>query len=266
MKNENKSYILVIDSGNGGEYTLHYLRKYAMKEDFLFLKDVKNAPYGEKTKQELLRISINNINGVLKRYNIKMIILACNTLSTTIINEIRSQYQNVMVLGVTPDIETALEYDGEILVLSTTATLKLGKIDTKYRDNKRVHFVGFDNLAKMIDDNLHNLDSLIPYLENNLNEYKNVKNVVLGCTHYNLIKSQLKNVLNEDVKFFENSEKVALEMRESLKVLNLSESKQKENVQVKTKNEIDLEKDRNKDIVTFEDNYAKFGKVKIIET
>ena len=232
LKNDNKSYILVIDSGNGGEYTLHYLRKYAINENFLFLKDVKNAPYGTKSKQELVRISLENVENILNHYDVKIIVLACNTLSTTVINEIKSHFQNIVVLGVTPDIETALEYDGDTLVLSTTATLKLGKIDEKYVGNKNIYFVSFDDLAKKIDDNLDNLDVIIPVLEEKLKCYKNCKNVVLGCTHYNLIKSQLRKVLNDDVRFFENSQKVALKVKEILDATNLGEEK-KEHGKVK---------------------------------
>ena len=221
INSKNSGYILVIDSGNGGEYTLHYLRKFAPKEHFIMFKDVLNSPYGTKTIEELKNICEKNINILTKRYNVKMIILACNTLSTTVLKYVRKKFRDVTILGVTPNIKRAVRTNKKTLVLSTTATLKLGKIDKDYIENLGVKFVSFDNLAKMIDDNLHNLDSLIPYLDSSLKEYKDTQNVVLGCTHYNLIKSQLKKVLNEDIVFYENSNNVAKTMKKCLVKQNL---------------------------------------------
>lgn len=209
-------YILVLDSGNGGEYTLHYLRKYAKNENFLLFKDIENAPYGTKSKQQLYDICLKNLNNILSIYNVKIIVLACNTLSTTVINKIRKKFKELTILGVTPEIKKAVKTNKKTLVLSTTATLKLGAIDKEYKTNKNIKFVCFDNLAKMIDDNLHNLDYLLPYLKFELGEYKDYKNVVLGCTHYNLIRPQLKKVLGNDIKFYENSQNVAIKMRKYL--------------------------------------------------
>ena len=210
---------MVIDSGNGGEYTLHFLRKECWNENFIFLKDIDNAPYGNKTKDLLLKITINNINKIKSQYDIKMIVFACNTLSTTILNEIKSYYKDLTVLGVKPLIK--VKNNEKTLVLSTNSTLKLGHIDSKYEKNKNVIFIGFDDLAKRIDENLSNLDSLLPYLLDKLKNIGNVDNISLGCTHFNLIKSQLKQIFG-NVKFYENSPFVARKMKYFLKKKNLN--------------------------------------------
>lgn len=221
-----ENYILVIDSGNGGGYTLHYLRKECINENFLFLKDIHNAPYGNKTKKELLRISINNIDKIKQKYNIKAVVFACNTLSTTILNEIKSHYKNMLILGVKPLIKQ--KKGKNTLVLSTTATLKLGHIDKNYQNVSNVFFVSFDDLAKRIDNNISDLNKLLPYLKQRLNTISNIDYCTLGCTHYNLIKPLLKQILGDNVVFYENSPAVAKRLKELLKKYDTETHSQKQ--------------------------------------
>lgn len=199
-----KNNIIVIDSGNGGRNVCNILEKKFPKENFIMFQDIKNAPYGNKTKKQLLKITINNIKNISKQYKFKIIIFACNTLSTTILPQIKKVFPNIIFLGITPNIKDALNFKGKTLVLSTTSTLKIGKIDSDYKNNKNIRFVGFSNLAKMIDDNLTDLNKLVPFLRKRLSKFKNYNNIVLGCTHFNLITEQLMCVLNKNVKFFDN--------------------------------------------------------------
>ena len=225
MKN---SYILVLDSGNGGEYTLNEIKKILPNENFIMFKDTRNSPYGNKNKRKLLTLTINNIESILQNYNIKLVVIACNTLSTTILNELKEYFNNICFVGVFPSVEEAVNSNKETLVLSTKSTLKLGKIDKNHKNNPKIRFYAFKHLAKMIDEHMNNLDYLLPYLNKKLRKYKNVKNVVLGCTHYNYIKPQLKKVLNNDIVFYENSFFTAKKVERLLKALSLkSKSKKK---------------------------------------
>lgn len=203
---DKNDYILVIDSGNGGLYTLNLLEKALPKESFIFYKDSLNAPYGNKTKKQLEQITINNLNFLLTKYKIKVVVFACNTLSTIVLNKISKIFKCVKFFGVVPPIKRAIKNNKNTLVLSTFATLKLGKIDKNFSQLNNVSFVGFKDLAKKIDDNVKNLNNLLIFLNKNLKKYKNINNVVLGCTHFNLIKSQLRIVLNnKNLVFYEGS-------------------------------------------------------------
>lgn len=219
---DKNDYILVIDSGNGGLYTLNLLEKALPKENFVFYKDVLNVPYGNKTKRQLEQITINNLNCLLKKYKIKVVVFACNTLSTIVLNQMSKIFKNVKFFGVVPPIKRAIKNKKNTLVLSTFATLKLGKIDKNYEHLSNVNFVGFKDLAKKIDDNVYNLNNLLDFLNENLKNYKNINNVVLGCTHFNLIKPQLRIVLNNDnLVFFEGSAITVKKVKRYLKVKNL---------------------------------------------
>lgn len=203
---EQNDFILVIDSGNGGEYTLKQLQKQLPTENFIFFKDEKNAPYGNKSKKQLQNITKHNLKILLSKYKVKAVVFACNTLSVVVLKQIKKYLKNIKMIGVFPPIKKALSKNKRVLVLSTFATLNIGKIDKNYKDNKNVSFVGFKDLAKMIDENINNLDNLLTFLQKNLNIYSNIQNVVLGCTHFNLIKHQLRIVLNnKKLKFYEGS-------------------------------------------------------------
>ena len=113
MKN---GYIAVFDSGIGGISLLNALVDAMPYERFLYFGDNDNAPYGNKNKAELLRLAINGVE-LLKGYEIKGLVLACNTLSTSCIKEI-SEYIGVKTFGVFPPVERCAFRGEKTLVLS----------------------------------------------------------------------------------------------------------------------------------------------------
>lgn len=215
-------FILVIDSGNGGIFTLKHLINFMPNENYIYFKDEKHCPYGNKTKKQLLNIATNNLDVLIKKYPVKVVVFACNTLSTSVLLNVKHMYKNLMFFGVVPQVEQAVKNNKSTLVLSTKATLKIGEINSQYKNNKSVNFVSFKNLAKKIDKNINNLDNLQYFLNKKLKKYKNYNNVVLGCTHYNLIKKQLQNALNSNVDFYENSLNVANQIKKTMLKFNIN--------------------------------------------
>jgi glutamate racemase len=207
-------HILVLDSGVGGFSVLNECRRLMPSEHFLYVTDTKNASYGNKSKKKLNKIALSTVNNFLKNYDIKLILLACNTLTATSINLLRKKI-NLPFVGVEPAIKKALEEGkNNILLLSTKATLKYNKklIALKKQKLKNIYFVPLKNLAKKIDDNLQDLTKLQPYLNKLFKKYvkKNINSVVLGCTHYKFVTNELKTALkNIEITFFESSTAVA---------------------------------------------------------
>lgn len=190
-------YILVVDSGNGGKYTLKQLRKHMPHENFLFLEDDYNAPYGNKTTGKLKRICKKMLLFMVKNYPIKMIIFACNTLSTVCLAFARNLIDYMPIIPTLPIIKT---FKTNTLVLCTSVTKKYNE-DVKYAqtlDNVKVE--DFSDLAKKIDENMQNLSVLQPFLDKKLKKYADmdIHQVVLGCTHYNLIKKQITSAITNN--------------------------------------------------------------------
>ncbi len=186
----NKEYIAVLDSGIGGISVLKELEKAFPFESFLYFGDNLNSPYGNLSKQKLLSLAIHNIN-IIKQYPIKMIVLACNTLSVNIIKEIK-EYSGVPVFGIFPPVESCLVSGKKTILLSTVKTAE------KYKSKNNFESVGFIDLVSKMERNLFCLEK-VNFLDCKtntlveLNSYKKrqFENVILGCTHYIFLKKQI---------------------------------------------------------------------------
>lgn len=178
----NDGFIAVLDSGVGGISVLKELIKLMPNERYLYFGDNKNAPYGNKEEKELLDITYNNIRR-LENYNIKILVIGCNTLSVTILEQIK-RFAKVPTFGVFPPVCKALDENDKVLLLSTCRTAK------KFIGDARLKVVGLKNLAKDVEEHLDNL-ALIDLDKHLYNIKGRFDAVVLGCTHYIFIKNKI---------------------------------------------------------------------------
>ena len=215
-----KSYILVIDSGVGGVSILKELKKTFKNESFIYLCDNLNAPYGNKTKKFLTQNIISLIKEQLKIFEIKLIVFACNTLTASSIQEVRKTF-NIKIVGIEPNIKALFKSGEKGLVLATNLTKKHSKILKQYKSSK-IKIVGLKNVAKLLDDNFNSREKVINELKRELSAYKNYNNVVLGCTHYNFLKEEIKLALNNcDVKFYDSIDGIIKRVEFLLKINKL---------------------------------------------
>jgi glutamate racemase len=188
------SFILVIDSGVGGVSILRQLRKKLPYENFIYYADNKDCPLGSKQICELQEIVKRIIYEVSSKYKIKLIVFACNTLSSLIIDYVENNYE-YKVIGTEPNIEEALRYKGKILVIATPNTIKYNKKLNFYaKNNKNIILLPLFDFAEIIENG--NI-SIYEYLSKNLKRYKKIKSVVLGCTHYELVKNDIQIFFNK---------------------------------------------------------------------
>ena len=122
-----KEYILFIDSGTGGLSTLSEVYK-RISANFIYYADNKNCPYGSHSRKEILGFLKNILDEMFNKYEIFMVVLACNTATTSSIDKLRKLYPDKIFIGTEPAIKLAnsLGYK-KILVLSTPATAKQKK-------------------------------------------------------------------------------------------------------------------------------------------
>ena len=211
MTNDNP--IGLFDSGIGGTSIWKAIHQLLPNESSIYLADSRNAPYGQKSKEEIIALSCKNVELLLER-DCKLIVVACNTATTNAIKELRAQY-NVPFIGIEPAIKpAALKSKTQTIgILATKGTLNSALFNEtvlKYQNVKIVEQVGF-GLVQLIEDG--KIDSVEMY--ELLNSYlqpmmdANIDYLVLGCSHYPYLIPQIKKILPKTIQIIDSGEAVA---------------------------------------------------------
>ena len=202
----------IIDSGIGGVSVLREILKQGINANFIYYSDSKNNPYGDKSNDEVYSIVKNIVNFLLEKGCVA-IVIACNTASAMCVKRLREEYPDTLFIAIEPAYKMVHDYNpkGKTLVMATKGTLASEKflaLFNKY-DNNRTILLPCSGLAELIEEG--NEVKIDRYLDDNLSRYKDIDNVVLGCTHYPLIKDNIRKVLG-DIKFFDGSLGVSKEL------------------------------------------------------
>jgi glutamate racemase len=202
--------VLLIDSGSGGVNILRQCVKICPNCNYMLFCDNKNLPYGQKSKEELIDITCQNLDFLREIFPFEVVVFACNTLTSTCIDFCREKYANVQFVGTEPAIKPALEKfrEDEIVVLATHATLEHNKL---LRKHPNLRCVQMDHLATLIDENLDNLESLEGYLREKLCNIS-AKALVLGCTHYVAVVGSLQKIF-PNAEIFDGASGVARQVK-----------------------------------------------------
>ncbi|WP_297333939.1 glutamate racemase [Flavobacterium sp.] len=220
-----KNPIGLFDSGIGGTSIWREINNLLPNESTIYLADSKNAPYGQKSKEEIVDLSIKNTEFLLKQ-NCKLIVVACNTATTNAIKELREKY-NVPFIGIEPAIKPAAlqTKTGTVGILATKGTLNselFHKTVAGLQDIKIMEQVGF-GLVQLIEDGKLGSAELDILLEQYLRPMieANIDCLVLGCSHYPYLIPQIKKILPPDVKIIDSGEAVARQTKKILEKNNL---------------------------------------------
>ncbi|MCL4354543.1 glutamate racemase, partial [Patescibacteria group bacterium] len=145
----------IIDSGIGGLSIASVLIKGLPKESFIYLADSKNCPYGVKNKDEIYRLTKKMVEFLVKK-KIKLLVVACNTITVTSIDKLRKEFKEIPIVGIVPVIKTAREktQNGKIGVFSTVATANSSyqkDLINKFTKGSTVINYGSSNLVSLIE-------------------------------------------------------------------------------------------------------------------
>ncbi|MCZ4319241.1 glutamate racemase [Aequorivita viscosa] len=220
------SPIGIFDSGVGGSSIWQEIHKYLPHEHTIYLADSKNAPYGNKSAEEITELSIKNTEKLL-HLGAKLIVVACNTATTNAIVTLRQNY-NIPIIGIEPAIKPAAlkTVSKSIGILATKGTLSSALFSATTREFTKdisvVEIIG-EGLVPLIEAG--NLDGpeMISLLKKHTKPMisANVDYVVLGCSHYPYIIPQLKEILPKNVTIIDSGEAVARQTKTVLQSLDL---------------------------------------------
>ena len=181
----------IFDSGKGGMTILEAIKDRLPNEEYCYIADSKNCPYGEKSDEELQGI-VDSISDDLISWGAEIIVVACNTATTRCIDHLRQKYPNVRFVGTEPAVRLAVKAGArKILILATPGTVESERLATLIGENKTnqtIDVLACPGLADAIENN-NDVDSVLHNLLDDVDTNYDV--VVLGCTHYPLIKDKL---------------------------------------------------------------------------
>lgn len=192
------SKIGVFDSGVGGESVAKAIAKALPEHEVIYRDDKSNIPYGAKTHDELYSLSLPILNK-LSMDGCDVIVVACNTVTTTIIERLRNSLL-VPLIGMEPMVKTAAELtqSGVIAVCATPATLKSKRyawLKETYAKNVNVIEPDCSDWAQMIENNLLDRNKLSDRIKYVCEQGSDV--IVLGCTHYHWIENDIQIIANQ---------------------------------------------------------------------
>lgn len=225
-KSSNKSAIGVLDSGVGGLSTLAVLKKILPNENFIFYADHKNAPYGDKTKEEVEYFVYNIVKFFISK-NVKAVIIACNTAVSATIKKLRKEF-DIPILGLEPAVKVAYDNckERDLVIMATKLTTngeKLNNLLKKLNIENRVKKLSASGLVELIESENYSKIKIINYLKNLFKDIniKNYSYIVLGCTHYIFVKDELKEVLGSKIKLVDGNLGIANHLKNTLSTKNL---------------------------------------------
>lgn len=182
----------MFDSGVGGISVLREAVRLLPNERFLFFGDTKNAPYGTKTREEVLTLSRAVVETLLKR-GCKAIVIACNTATSAAAATLRAEYEDIPIIAMEPALKPAslLHQDGVVLALATPGTIageKYAQLYALYGEG--VVSLPCGGLMEFAERGELDSEALREYLSDLFRPYleQKVEAVVLGCTHYVFLK------------------------------------------------------------------------------
>jgi len=220
----------VFDSGIGGLTVAHEVIRQLPHESVLYFGDTARVPYGPKSPDTVRRYS-REIADFLRDQGVKSIVIACNTATAHALTALREQFDMPVIGVVEPGARAAVAVTtrGRIGVIGTVGTIKSGAYERAIRAINSDVFItarACPLFVPLVEEGWtdHDATRLIAreYLEPMI--AADIDTLVLGCTHYPLLKPLLRDVLGPDVRLIDSAEETAAETARTLAAANLTAS------------------------------------------
>ncbi len=211
----------VFDSGVGGLSVANAIKKELPEYEVILREDKEHVPYGLRAPDELFGF-VKPIFQSMIEEGCKVIVVACNTVSTTLINKLRVEFPDTPMIAFEPMVKPAAEEtkSGVIAVCATPATLKSERyrwLKNEYAKNVKVLEPYCGDWPEMIESNNINETEIQTRIEESLNEGADV--IVLACTHYHWIEQDVKNIAKGRAKVIQPEQPAIKQLKRVLEQL-----------------------------------------------
>src|SRR5579859_1739688 len=209
----------VFDSGVGGLTVLHECLVTMPSEDFVYLGDHARLPYGPRPLEEIRRFA-SEIAGYLEAQGVKLIVVACNTATSAALPALQSSLEVPLVGVLAPEAAAAVRAtrNRRVGLLATQATVTAGRYESLVRAldaGVRFSAVACPDLVPLIEAGAQTVDAVTEYAEPL--KRAGCDTVILGCTHYPLIRPVFQRVFGREVTLVFSAEETAREVDETLR-------------------------------------------------
>ncbi|MEB5708097.1 glutamate racemase [Pantoea anthophila] len=209
--------VLVFDSGVGGLSVYDEVRQLLPDLHYLYAFDNAGFPYGEKSESFIVERVVAIVEAITRRTPLSLVIIACNTASTVSLPALREHF-SFPVVGVVPAIKPAarLTRNGVVGLLATRATVRrpyTHELVAQFAGSCKIEMLGSAELVELAEAKLHGgevaLDEVRRIVQPWLRMAEPPDTVVLGCTHFPLLREELQQVLPEGTRLIDSGAAIA---------------------------------------------------------
>ena len=204
--------IVFIDSGVGGLPYLETAKKLMPGEQFVYVADTGNFPYGEKSAEELTKIILILISNIVLKIDPKLIVIACNTASVVALSTLREKF-GIPFVGVVPAVKPACRYsvNGKIGLIATRKTIDdpyTGELISHFAANCKVEKFAAVDLVEFVEKKFfssnHDEKMSVVSKASKIFKNKDIDSLVLGCTHFVHLRDSFKEYFGKSVDIIDS--------------------------------------------------------------
>ncbi len=217
----------VFDSGVGGLTVAKELIRQLPSEDIIYFGDTARVPYGIKSKETVIRFSIENILFLLKQ-DVKLICVACNTVSSVALPVIRNHFRVPIVGVLNPAVREAVyaTQNKRVGVIGTPSTIRSRSYENQIKELDsaiKVYSIAAPLFVPFVEEGWLGGKVVLEVANTYLKPLKaaRVDTLILGCTHYPLLKSVIQEVMGNKVTLIDSAKQVGMEVKKILVSENL---------------------------------------------
>lgn len=222
----------VIDSGVGGLTVVHELMRQLPKEPLIYLGDTLRCPYGPRPKEEIIRFTEEMVDFLLKK-NIKMLVIACNTATAYTLHHLQRNLSIPVIGVIQPGARAAIKVtkNNHIGIIGTEGTIRSDAYPfalKRINPDIRVDSLACPTFVPMVEQGILSGIEAERNVNETLNPFKKqqeMDTLILGCTHYPLIKHIIQQTMGPNVNIISSSEETARETSTILEVHHLINEK-----------------------------------------
>ena len=209
----------IFDSGVGGLTVTDQVQKILPCEDVVYFGDTARVPYGTKSKETVTRFSVENIE-FLMTHDVKMVVVACNTASSLSLDFLKRCFRVPMIGVIEPGVKSAVSStrNNRIGVIGTRATISSGayeKAVKKINRKSSVFTTSCPLFVPLVEEGWADKDVTAEIARIYLGpiKAKKIDTLILGCTHYPILKGTIKKVMGDKILLIDSAREVAREAK-----------------------------------------------------